>query len=738
MQLRPYQLEAAEFLARHERAMVLAPVGAGKTALTLSAIGDLLYQGHARRVLVLAPKRVAESVWPVEQRKWEPALRLEVAVGTPTRRAAAMASDAQVIVSNYDNLPWLASHPAFKTFDAVVFDELTRLKNPSGKRFKALEKALDHIDIRWGLTGSFTSNGLEDVFGQSKIIDKTLLGRSKGAFLQQYFFCLNRDYDEWKPLPGSLEKVMGRLRPVTYLLEPGVYADKLPPLNIVPVSCTLEDRAPYDAMRQHFMAQFPDAQALAASAAAVTNKLQQMACIAHDTPVLTDVGWLPIQQVTSAHRVWDGEAWVTHDGCIFKGVQPVVYCFNVRMTYNHKVLTVKGWKSCKDILNGDERGQFDRAKVRLPDGYLQSKRIKTWLCNVAVPLRMRGGNNSIEPVFTRSETQTPTKLWVSSRQYGAWDDRQSTVSDMEQHEKSLFSHIRQRLSKIRRRWHSRVRRVDAIVSKFLERYEVWVRRPFDFGSNRWIARLLQTELPLGHYARATEQPQRQRVVGYAKRTADHIASRAFVRSENRDASCSAVSVQMGYPPRANYARTYDLLNCGPRNRFVVKGSDGAALIVHNCGFVYVGEGQAAWFSHHKFDALDALLDENQRAPTLLVYNFIEELAELKRRYGDRLQTLDDERAIERWNGGGIELLAAHPKSAGHGLNLQAGGCHLVFLSLPWSLELYEQVIGRLHRSGQTKPVWAYVLMSEKTIDQKIMGALNDKRTVSDAAIEELR
>lgn len=434
MQLRPYQLEAADFLFRRARAMVLAPVGAGKTALTLAAIADLLYQGYARRVLVLAPKRVAESVWPVEQRKWEPMLRLSVAVGTPTQRASAMAADTQVVVSNYDNIAWLAGHPAFRTFDAIVFDELTRLKNPSGQRFKALEKAIGHIDIRWGLTGSFTSNGLEDVFGQCKIIDKMLLGRSKGAFLQQYFFCLNRDYDEWKPLPGALEKVMSKLRPVTYLLEPGVYADKLPPLNVVPVNCTLEDRAPYDAMRQQFMAQFPDAEAIAASAAAVTNKLQQM----------------------------------------------------------------------------------------------------------------------------------------------------------------------------------------------------------------------------------------------------------------------------------------------------------------SSGFVYVNGREAVWFSQHKFDALDAILEENQRAPTLLVYNFIEEMAELKRRYGSRLKTLDDERALEQWNGGGIELLAVHPKSAGHGLNLQAGGSHMVFLSLPWSLELYEQVIGRLHRSGQTKPVWVYALMSEKTIDQKIMGALNDKRTISDAAIEELR
>ena len=101
-------------------------------------------------------------------------------------------------------------------------------------------------------------------------------------------------------------------------------------------------------------------------------------------------------------------------------------------------------------------------------------------------------------------------------------------------------------------------------------------------------------------------------------------------------------------------------------------------------------------------------------------------------------TLDDANAIERWNRGEVELLAVHPKSAGHGLNLQYGGSHIVFLSLPWSLELYEQTIGRLHRSGQTQPVWCYIMMTSKTVDEKILGALKDKRAISDIALEELK
>jgi superfamily II DNA or RNA helicase len=84
--LRPYQDEAADFLYERDRAMILAPVGAGKTAITLTAMQDMLANGVAKRFLVLAPKRVCTDVWPVEQLKWAPNVPLAVAVGTPKQR----------------------------------------------------------------------------------------------------------------------------------------------------------------------------------------------------------------------------------------------------------------------------------------------------------------------------------------------------------------------------------------------------------------------------------------------------------------------------------------------------------------------------------------------------------------------------------------------------------------------------------------------------------------------------
>ena len=147
--------------------------------------------------------------------------------------------------------------------------------------------------------------------------------------------------------------------------------------------------------------------------------------------------------------------------------------------------------------------------------------------------------------------------------------------------------------------------------------------------------------------------------------------------------------------------------------------------------------EAHWQSDHKLDALEDLLAENQRAPTIVWYQFVAEREAVQR----RIQGARDVRepgAIEAWNAGKVEVLLAHPASAGHGLNLQHGGCRMVWLSLPWSLELYEQAVGRLHRGGQRHDVWCYVLLTTGTVDLKIWQALRDKRNLSDIAMEALK
>ena len=126
MELRPYQHEAADFLYAHDRAMILAPVGAGKTAITLTAMTEMLRSGFVDRWLVLAPKRVCTDVWKQEGIKWCPEFEIAIAVGTPAQRKAAMESDADIVVTNYDNIASIAGN-----FDGIVSVSYTHLTLPT-------------------------------------------------------------------------------------------------------------------------------------------------------------------------------------------------------------------------------------------------------------------------------------------------------------------------------------------------------------------------------------------------------------------------------------------------------------------------------------------------------------------------------------------------------------------------------------------------------------------------------
>jgi len=157
LRLRDYQEKAADFLYENDRAMILAPVGAGKTALTLTAMQDMLRYGFVKRWLVLAPKRVCTDVWPVEQPKWATDMPLAVAVGTPAQRAQALHSGFPVVVTNYDNIQWLAEQNLdfdgnvihFNEDDMLWFKEIDMprasfISNKDCFAFHPLATSLDH------------------------------------------------------------------------------------------------------------------------------------------------------------------------------------------------------------------------------------------------------------------------------------------------------------------------------------------------------------------------------------------------------------------------------------------------------------------------------------------------------------------------------------------------------------------------------------------------------------------
>ncbi|WP_018694522.1 DEAD/DEAH box helicase [Algicola sagamiensis] len=156
------------------------------------------------------------------------------------------------------------------------------------------------------------------------------------------------------------------------------------------------------------------------------------------------------------------------------------------------------------------------------------------------------------------------------------------------------------------------------------------------------------------------------------------------------------------------------------------------------GALYIDEaGRYEEIHTLKIDALKEII-EDANGPVLVAYNYKSDLARLKKAFPEA-QTLDkSNRTIERWNEGKIDILLAHPASAGHGLNLQQGGSIIVWFGLNWSLELYQQFNGRLHRQGQTKPVIIHHLAVEDSVDMSLLKALAYKNTTQKALLDALK
>lgn len=208
--LHNYQRQAVDFILERRRCALSLDMGLGKTTTSLTAMGDLLDGFMVNRVLVIAPLRVANSVWKQEAANWEHLQHLDVVVctGTPTQRKDALAACADITVINRENVPWLVEHYKKRwPFDAVVVDESSSFKNPSAKRFKALKRILPLTDYMVLLTGTPSPNGLLDLWAQVYLIDSgQALGRTMTAYKQRFFESDFMGYT-WTPRPGAPEQI---------------------------------------------------------------------------------------------------------------------------------------------------------------------------------------------------------------------------------------------------------------------------------------------------------------------------------------------------------------------------------------------------------------------------------------------------------------------------------------------------------------------------------------------------
>ena len=222
-----YQVYASEYIKEHDAAAVFLECGLGKTSITLTAIHDLMFDRfEIRKVLVIAPIRVATMNWPDEIEKWDHTsdLRYSVAVGTETERMAALEARADLYLINRENVQWLVEKSGLPfDYDMVVVDELSSFKNWQAKRFKALMKVRPKVKRIVGLTGTPSSNGLMDLFAEYKLLD---MGQRLGRFIGQYrsrYFMPDKTNGHvvysYKLLPGAEEAIYDRISDITISMK---------------------------------------------------------------------------------------------------------------------------------------------------------------------------------------------------------------------------------------------------------------------------------------------------------------------------------------------------------------------------------------------------------------------------------------------------------------------------------------------------------------------------------------
>ena len=281
-----YQKYATNFIIENPISAIFLEMGLGKSVITLSAIFDLcLDYFDVGKVLVIAPLRVASSTWPSEIKKWEhlKGLTYSVAIGTETERLSALREKTDIYLINRENVDWLVNKSGVPfDFEMIVIDELSSFKSYSAKRFKSLLSVRPKVKRIVGLTGTPSSNGLMDLWAEFRVLDLgTRLGRFISHYRNNYFVPDKRNGQiifSYKPKDGAKEQIYHAISDITISMTSADYL-KMPEcvMNEIEIELSEKEKKVYDDLKDEMVVTLPDEEIDAVNAAALSNKLLQMA-----------------------------------------------------------------------------------------------------------------------------------------------------------------------------------------------------------------------------------------------------------------------------------------------------------------------------------------------------------------------------------------------------------------------------------------------------------------------------
>lgn len=280
-----YQQYAINRLIQDDSIGLFLDCGLGKTVITLTAIRELRLQWKVGRVLVVAPKKVAEATWGNEAAQWDHLNDMKVipVLGTSKKRIQALNTPADLWVINRENVPWLVDYYRNSwPFDMVVLDESSSFKNPQSKRFKAMRRVRPRIRRLVELTGTPSPNGLEDLWAQIYLLDGgARLGRTltsfRDAFFTQDYAHPGQTYRTYTPKPGADKRIEEAVADICVSMKSEDYLE-LPDYieDVVPVELDTPAKKAYKKLEREMLLQVADQVITAGTAAVLNGKLLQL------------------------------------------------------------------------------------------------------------------------------------------------------------------------------------------------------------------------------------------------------------------------------------------------------------------------------------------------------------------------------------------------------------------------------------------------------------------------------
>lgn len=297
-----YQLTAINHVINVPKCGLFLDMGLGKTVSTLTAIKELKYNRfQVNKVLIIAPKKVAEGTWSKEKDKWNHTkdFRVSLVLGSQQKRIKALSVNADLYIINRENIPWLVDYLRNDWyFDTVVIDESSSFKNSRSKRFKALKMVLPKINRLIELTGTPSPNGVEDLWAQIYLLDQgTRLEKYITHFRAKYMEPNKRNRSQifdYKIKDGVYDSIINKISDICISMKSEDYLE-LPDLsyNEIPVILNDKARRDYDKMERDFVLELEGAEdeITAVNAAALSNKLLQISngAVYDSTGIYTEV-----------------------------------------------------------------------------------------------------------------------------------------------------------------------------------------------------------------------------------------------------------------------------------------------------------------------------------------------------------------------------------------------------------------------------------------------------------------